>query len=865
MTSAGPFIRLFLGFSLRNFKRHPWRFVAVLFGIALGAAVFTSIRLAVDASLVSFENSMSLLAGEADLIVTRPGGEVPEHLVAVLAAQPGVRAAAPVVSRYVQSPGRPDEPFLLLGIDPIQDSALRQWRPAMASGAGDLPWLDLMQKPRSLVLARPLAEALGLGPGDRRLRLEYLRQAVTFTVLDVLAPEGLALVDGGLVALADIATVQEFIGGQGFVDRIDLKLAPGARADQIQALERLLPVGVVLEPPAGLGSTGDAMLKAYQLNLSLLSFIALFVGSFLVYSLVSINAASRRRELAVLRALGGSSQLVFFLVLGEGLLFGLLGWLLAIPIGAVLVRYMVQAVSGTISHLFARVSVEALVLSPWEIGLSLAVTLLVCLAAAYEPARASTRVAPREAMFLDDPPSLRPGGGNRAALWGLGLILVSWPLSRVVWPQGVPTGGYLAALALVLGFALLGPRLLRGLGTRLPPLLRRAAGEPAFLGGRFMRDAGKRASVAVGALVTAMALFVALTIMVHSFRQTVTLWINQTLAGDLFLRGRMAGYNQFRDALPDRVVVGLRGLSGNFDLAPSRLLALKYRGFPYQLEAIDTDLLLRHGRFLLIHGRPGEAAARLQAGQGVLVSEGFANQTGLGLGCLFRVTLGDRTIALPVVGVHRDYRTQGGIVTMDLAAFQRLTGDTSWSGVRFFVKDKAGDVEAEVRRLRAEILACCGQDYALEIISGRTIRHEILVIFDETFAITVVLLAISLLVAGLGITTTLTVLVLERIRLLNTMTAVGASAWQIRFMIFWEAMLMVLTGEALGLVCGFFLSYLLIFVINRVSFGWTFLYRLDAEALALSLPLILATALIAALPATWIALKAPPALVLKET
>jgi len=865
MTSAGPFISLFFRFSLRNLRRHPWRFAAVLFGIALGAAVFTSIRLAVDASLASFENSMALLAGEADLAVTRPGGEVPEDLVAKLLAQPFVAAAAPVISRYVESPGRPAEPFLLLGLDPIQDGALRRWRPGWAGGAEDLPWLDLMQKPGTLVLARPLARLLGLGPGERRLRLEHLSQTASFEVLGVLAPEGLALVDGGLVALADIATVQEFIRGQGWVDRIDLKLAPGASAEQVLALKHLLPPGLVLEPPAELGPSGNTMLRAYRLNLSLLSFIALFVGSFLVYSLVSINAASRRRELAVLRALGGSARLVFFLVLSEGLLFGLLGWLLAIPIGAMLVRYMVEAVSGTISHLFVRVSVEALSVSAWEIGLSLAVTLLVCLAAAYEPARASTKVSPREAMFLDDPPSLKAGPGNRAALAGLLLIFLSWPMSRVTWPRGVPSGGYAAALAMVLGFALLGPWLLRGLGTRLPPLLRHAAGEPAFLGGRFMRDAGKRASVAVGALITAMALFVALAIMVHSFRQTVTLWIHQTLAGDLFVRARMAGYNQFRDSLPESVVSRLGRLSGDFDLAPSRVLFLRYGGTPYQLEAIDAGLLLKYGRFLLTQGRPEEVLARLKAGQGVLVSEVFANQTGLGLGKMFRVRLGDKVIEMPVAGVHRDYRTQGGIVYMDLAAFQRLTGDERWSGVRFFMKDRGGGLEAGVRRLRARILACCGQEFALEMVSGASLRREILTIFDETFAITIVLLAISLLVAGLGITTTLTVLVLERIRLLNTMVAVGASAWQIRFMIFWEAVLMVLTGEVLGLACGFFLSYLLIFVINRVSFGWTFLYRLDVGALALSLPLILATALIAALPATWIALKSPPALVLKET
>jgi putative ABC transport system permease protein len=83
-------------------------------------------------------------------------------------------------------------------------------------------------------------------------------------------------------------------------------------------------------------------------------------------------------------------------------------------------------------------------------------------------------------------------------------------------------------------------------------------------------------------------------------------------------------------------------------------------------------------------------------------------------------------------------------------------------------------------------------------------------------------------------------------------------------MIFWEALLMVLTGETIGLICGVFMSYFLIFVINLKSFGWTFLYRVNWSDFMIAMPLILGTALLAALPAVRLVLRSSPALVLKE-
>jgi putative ABC transport system permease protein len=856
------FFRLLKGFSWRHLLTHPWRVLAVILGIALGAAVFTSVRLAVDASMDSFTRTFDLLSGHADSTVLRSGGRVQEDLAAKLWSHISVEAASPLITSYVTVSGRDEEPFLMIGLDPILDYPLRSWQIAPSSGDPARIWLQVVTSPNTLLLSPRLARQWGVGPGQT-VTLEHVNQVSRFTVAGILEDHGLSLVEGGYVAVADLATMQEFTGLQGWVDRIDLRLKPATTPQALENLRTLLPPGVRLEPPTEARESGQNMIHAYQLNLSMLSFVSLFVGMFLVYSLVSLNAASRRRELAVLRSLGASSRMMFGVVLCEGLILGLLGWVMAVPIGSFLVTYLVQGVSKTVTNLFVRVRVESLILDPWEILVSLCVTLFVACVAASRPAFLATRIAPREAMMIHESAAAVTHSPYRWPLLGLVLIGLSWPLAKLPGLPGFPVAGYVSILCLVIGFSLLCTPVLRWLGSSLPFFLRRIAGEPAFLAARYMRDAGNRTAISVGALVTAMALFVALVIMVHSFRHTVSMWVYQTLAGDFFLRPKMAGINLYRDPLPPKTVEGLKQIQ-SAEIMPYRHLELHLEKVPFEFEAVPFETLLRHGEFLLLRGEMKKIRADLLQGNGVLVSEVFMNQTGLGPGQRFQVKWGALSVDLPILGVFRDYRTRGGIVYADLSRFQGLTGDTVWNGARFFFSEPPQDLKEATDRLRAEVLRCCAGEHPIEMISGVELREEILQIFDQTFAVTTVLLLIALVVAGLGITTTLTVLVLERIRQLNTLVAIGATSGQIRSMIFWEALLMVITGEALGLVCGFLMAHLLIDVINLQSFGWTFLYVVDWEALLVSLPLILGTALAAALPAVRLVLNSSPALVLKE-
>jgi putative ABC transport system permease protein len=293
-------------------------------------------------------------------------------------------------------------------------------------------------------------------------------------------------------------------------------------------------------------------------------------------------------------------------------------------------------------------------------------------------------------------------------------------------------------------------------------------------------------------------------------------------------------------------------------IMPNRRVAIKSTRVPHQIDLLDLTAFNRFGRFVWLEGDPEKVLPAVERGEGVMVSEVFANRSGKKIGDSVRLEVADLQLHKPILGIVRDYRTHGGVIFGSLKAM----GDLHWSGVRFFFKGPVPDPKDALAKLRQRIVDRFGDRF--DIMEGRALRAAVLKIFDETFAVTGVLLLIALTVAALGITTTMTVLVLERIRQINTVVAVGGSGGQVRRMILWETLLVVLAGELAGLICGFILSYLLVFVINRQSFGWTFIYSIDWVALALSLPLIVATALGAALPAVGVAFKHPPAMLLRD-
>jgi putative ABC transport system permease protein len=786
---------------------------------------------------------MDHLIGKAHYTVRSSGTGVPDSLFAKLAAHPEVQHAAPVLSAYVRFNDQAQEPLLLVGIDPLSERAFRQTR--WLAGDRREAWktlVGLLTQPFTVVTSQELARSYALKM-DGEILVLHGHNIVKFRLIGVLEDQGTALAEGGRIAICDIATIQDFLNRPGTLERIDLILMPGAGTAELASIERLLPAGCKLVRPNESKEAGLALIRAYRMNLSVLSFVSLFVGMFLVFSVVSINAARRRHEIAVLLCLGIGPRKIFALFLSEGLFFGLAGWLVGFPLSLFLANRFLQIVSATITTLFVKVDVETIVLTPQEVAASLLMTLVVSVVAAFVPARETARIPPQEALSAETFERSRRLRAPRLALAGIGIIVLSIPLAKLPAFQQIPAGGYAATFMVFVGFSMLAPLVLLFFGRYFPPLMLRAFGQPGRLAVTYLGGAVSRSAIAVGALITAIALFIGVSIMVSSFRSTVRMWLNQNVVGDLFVRPDVSDINRYRDWLAPEVVDYVVNHPLVTDAYLYRRIWIAEQEGQFLLEAGKMDVLWRQGRFLLIGGDEPVVMDRATKGDGVLISEVFASHSTLGPGDRLELAFGGVRKAWDILATFRDYRTGGGVVFMDLGKFQEVYEDYHIGGVNLFLEPGS-----DPRAVKGDLLSLFGAKYALAAAAGKDLRREIMKIFDDTFSITYVLMAIALLVAALGVATTLSLLMRERRRQLGLMMAVGASHAQVRRMVVLEAFFMGVAGYIVGLGCGLVLSYTLIFVINKQSFGWTFLYQVPPWTLLVSFALILLTAVLAAIP-----------------
>ncbi|PYQ53585.1 MAG: hypothetical protein DMF59_01455 [Acidobacteria bacterium] len=183
----------------------------------------------------------------------------------------------------------------------------------------------------------------------------------------------------------------------------------------------------------------------------------------------------------------------------------------------------------------------------------------------------------------------------------------------------------------------------------------------------------------------------------------------------------------------------------------------------------------------------------------------------------------------PITGIYRDYSNDRGVVVMDRSRYIRAFGDDTINTIIIYVRN---GVSVDVARRKLEEMF--GSKYHAFTVTNREIRTEVMRIFDQTFVITYALLAIAIIVAILGIVNTLTALILERTRELAMLRVIGVTVREVRNMIVLESSIIGLTSTVIGVAMGYALSWILIFVINKQSFGWTIEFHTPARLIAVA-------------------------------
>ncbi|HBY59620.1 MAG TPA: hypothetical protein DEH78_07335, partial [Solibacterales bacterium] len=780
--------------------------------------------LAGSAAAGSFRASLESLAGKADFEVSAIGGLAPETLAA-LAALPAPLTVRARIEDYALLE-RTRETVPLIGLDMVAEAFDFD-----TGGAGEATWR---------------AESVWVGPRLARRAGETLRLTVNdkiaeFTVAGILK-ETPGSGEAGNVVVMDLATADRVLSRHGRLDRL---LIEAPAAEPLEHWEALLapavPAGATLARFGARTEENRKMLAAFRWNLRVLSYIALVVGAFLIYNTVSVSVVRRRAEIGIFRALGATRAGVLAAFLGEAALFGLTGAGVGLLLGRAMAEGAVRLLGATVESLYVS-STPGRIEIGWEAALlSLLVGLGVSLASSLAPALEASRVTPVEAMARAGAEHDTRVHKLRDLLFGALLALAAAAASRMPPIGGKPLFGYAAALLLIAAAALAIPALVAALSRVSGAGLRRALGVEALLASRSLAASLRRTSVLVGALATAIAMMASVGIMVGSFRETVLLWMDSQLRADLYLRPAGPAAADRHPTMSAAVAEAIERVPGVAAVDRFRARRISYHGLPVTLGAGETSVAARHSRTRFLEGDRAAILRRLPTGDFVIVSEPFANKHAVRRGDRISLTLGGATRPFEVLGIYYDYASERGYIVMDRATMLKYLPDRAPSNLAVFLAPGA-DLEATRTAIER---ATAGS--SLLILANRTIRTEAIRIFDRTFAITYALEAVAVVVAVMGIAGALLALVIDRRRELGLLRFLGASQPQIRRLILCEAGLIGLLANAAGLTLGAALSLILIFVINKQSFGWTIQFHWPVAVLTGALSLIYAATLLAGL------------------
>lgn len=841
-------------FSWAELRHHPWRYGAALASIALGVALAFSVHVINASALSEFSSALQSVQGKPDVSVSAAGtgaagaGLMDERLYEQVAKLDAVAVASPVLelSTYALDAQGKKVSVRVVGVDALlvmQVAADLMPRPhetqsaTQNAGAGRFA----LFAPNQAFLNAAARQSLGDGP----LRM------VVGSQIKALDNAGSVGTLGSPLIVMDLGAMQDAFAQVGALSRIDLRLAAGQSPASLQ-----LPEGLALALPGDASERSDQLSRAYRVNMTVLALVALFTGAFLVYSVLSLAVAKRAQQLALLGVLGLTARQRLKLVLLEASLLGLQGAALGIAAGTGLAALGLKALGGDLGGGYFSAATPPL---QWSISAALVYAALGWLAAivgAWWPARAAQALPLAQTLK-----GLGQVNTSQRPPW-LALILVALGVAFSWAPPllGIPIAAYVAVgLFLVGGMGLL-PWSVSALYDRLSPwVAARALPMLAVERARRMREV---AVVAVSGVVAALSLGVALTVMVSSFRDSVSSWLDTMLPAPLY--ARLTSSTQTAQALyfPPEVMARMAQLPGVEQVQGLRLRNLRVGAALPDVQLIARPINLKEAKKVLplvgeVHAPPVPDAIP------VYVSEAVVSLHGAAPGQIFKPNwllalietapsathsiANQATPTFYVAGVWRDYVRQFGSVVIDHAQYMKLTGDARINDIAMWPR-----ANADTAMLQTQVRQLFSNDAALanlvEFASSAEIRAISLKMFDRSFAVTYWLQAVAIGIGLFGIATSFSAQVLARRKEFGLLAHLGLTRQQILRVVALEGAAWTAIGAVAGCVLGLLVSLVLIHVVNPQSFRWT----MDMSVPWLRLMLLAVAVMLAGTVTAWL-------------
>jgi putative ABC transport system permease protein len=786
--------------SLRHIRFQKAQTILSLAGICLGVAAIVSIGIVNKSVLRSFEDSITEATGRAALQVTGAQSGFPEAILEKVRAVPGVEYAVPVVDTDgLLSKGK-ERSIMVLGVDVLVDSQIRNY--SLSNESADIPDpLLFLAKPDSILITKAMAEREGIAL-DQKIQVETVQGTRTFRVRGILNPEGPAKVMGGNLAVMDIYAAQMTFGKEGRIDRVDVSLLRGEKLETVrQRIRAALPEGYTVETPVGRTRQIEGMLSKFQTGLNLISIFAIIVGMYLIYNAVSISIVHRRKEIGILRALGSTRGEIMRLFMGETLVISVVASTLGVGLGILFAGSIVGALGKIISQWYARTTVTGISVS-WVYPVAgIASGISASLVAAVFPVLAGSRISPISA--IRSLPYSEEGffTGRRlnfAAVFFLLLATVVCGLYK--YGEFLPyfrnkTFLFSSQIFLLLGISLLTPALLKGFLSifhRLPTI---RLGSMGMLAGLNLRKNITRNAVAVAAIFFGISVFVNSAGFVHSLKESVMTWLDAVVRADIIVSAGHPSSSTNAQTVPMPVDMWkeIEKVPGVLSADPWRKVYMDYNGRRVLLSVVDLVRRGKYSHFMVVRGNDRDILRQLPSRDNVVVSEPFATQFGVKPGDNITLPTPSGPVRFCIVAVVVDYLYDGGTISMDINTYQRHWGDMLAD--QFSVRVRPGK---NVDAVRDAIQKQLGNDRKLYVLPALEFKNEIRKVIDQTFMFNYALSVITMTIACFGIIITLLASVLERTREIGVLRSIGMLRRQVSGVVVLESVLMGVIGGILG-------------------------------------------------------------------
>jgi putative ABC transport system permease protein len=610
---------------------------------------------------------------------------------------------------------------------------------------------------------------------------------------------------GASVTLFTPEAAQRFMTGVGEVDAIRIAARDGVSQEQLVAqVATVLPDGVEV-------LTGDAITEEQQdqiaedmsfvsMFLMVFAVIALFVGSFIIYNSFSILVAQRRKEMALLRAIGAGRRQVLSSVLVEAVAVGLIASLAGLAAGV----GVAAGLKAMMSAMGIDLPAGSVVVQPKTIVVSIVAGVVVSVASAVFPARRASKVPPVAA--LRDVAIDRSGDSRRRAIAGSTVT----GLGVAAMLAGLFGGAGLALLALgaatvFIGVAVLGPILARPISRVLGAPLPRLRGMAGTLARENAMRNPKRTSTTAAALMIGVALVGFITILAASTQRSVEQTVERTFTGDLIVSAGGA----LEGGLSPQLATQIAALPEIDDASGIRMAAVKIDGSDTTITGVNAAAVEQLMVLDVVEG----SVADLGPGT-IAMFEDVAEDHGWTLGDSIPVqfaTTGVQQLRLAAIYAEEDAI---GEYFVGFDTYEANVDDQFDSLIAMTVNDGVSieDAKAAVAKL--------ADAYPQSEVQNRDEYVEAALANLKTILnLIYALLALAVFIALLGIANTLALSIFERTRELGLLRAVGMTRAQLRATVRWESTIIALLGTTLGLTIG-------------AAFGWAIVRALESEGLS---------------------------------